>query len=32
MDRKVSELDFMDFSSVNGLSCIVSANQLVSTC
>jgi hypothetical protein len=30
MDTQVSELDCMDFSSLNGLSCIVSANQLVS--
>jgi hypothetical protein len=30
MDTLVSELDCMDFSSVNGLSCIVGENQLVS--
>jgi hypothetical protein len=30
MDTRVSELDCMDFSWVNGLSCIVSENQLVS--
>ena len=30
MDTQVSELDRMDFSCVNGLSCIVSENQLVS--
>ena len=28
---RVSKLDCMDFSSVNGLSCITSENQLVST-
>jgi hypothetical protein len=30
MDTQVSELDFMDFSSVNELSFIVSQNQLAS--
>ena len=30
IDIQVSKLDFMDFSSVNGLSCITSENQLVS--
>jgi hypothetical protein len=30
MDTRESELDSMDFSCVNGLSCIVSENQLVS--
>ncbi len=30
IDIRVSKLDGMDFSSVNGLSCITSENQLVS--
>ena len=30
VDTRVSELDCMDFSSVNGFACIISENQLVS--